>query len=117
MLVKWNHKSHEEEYRIQSWGKDREVEVQWDMRNIQRKERWMKEGMEGKEKTEIGDGRKLWSSFNHEAGFGRELLETTKKKSTVSQNKVDVVQAAKVYRNNNTSNNISLILPSIISIE
>ena len=78
----------------------------------------MKEGMEGKEKTEIGDGRKLWSSFNHEAGFGRELLETTKKKSTtVSQNKVDVVQAAKVYRNNNTSNNISLILPSIISIE
>ena len=58
MLVKWNHKSHEEEYRLQSWGKDREVEVQWDMRNIQRKERWMKVGMEGKEKTEIGDGRK-----------------------------------------------------------
>ena len=31
-----------------------------------------------------GDGRKLRSSLNHEAGFGREILETTREEEHIS---------------------------------
>ena len=45
----------------------------------------------GERENKKGDGRKLWSSLIHEAGFGRETLETTREEEQFVLNEmVDV---------------------------
>ena len=38
----------------------------------------------GERENKKGDGRKLWSSLIHEAGFGRQTLETTREEEHIS---------------------------------
>ena len=46
------------------------------VKEVNKCKNWKTRGEERENKK--GDGRKLWSSLIHEAGFGREILETTR---------------------------------------